>query len=231
MSSIQRHSGARAVRQTRTTLACEPSLRLLRAPTSDGPAGSWTFASDAELRPAMGDVDRQALSEVYRRHGATAFNVALAITRNGRHAEAAVVDTFVELARGRNDGDGRPLRSEVLDATRRCAAARLDDIRPAYPPREAGGAAAASALLAPDVRDALALAIGGPCTCAEIADVLQQDESEVHRLLLDGLQTARAMLDDRCRRDHSATPVSTTAITTPLKIAWATIAGPMRRNR
>lgn len=129
------------------------------------------------------------LAELYSSYGRSAFGVAHAITLDLRLAEQAVVAAWRQLAASPRKL-GRPARLEVLTATQRCAGALVAQSASCF-----GGirlSRPAFGALTPAVREALALALVGSCTPAEIADVMETEADEVKRNLVTGIRAAAA---------------------------------------
>lgn len=156
---------------------------------------SGPLTSDAELWVGFCRRDLSAVEEIYRRHGASAFAVAMAIMQDRARAEQAVIAAFARLsAAAARHGLARSLRAEVLAAVRRCAS----DAAPLASLRTVGSCRGLADVLdrqAPDVRDTLALALGGPCRADEIAEIMDSDRATVGRDILAGLCRARTLLD------------------------------------
>jgi RNA polymerase sigma-70 factor (ECF subfamily) len=85
--------------------------------------------TDAELMCRIQSGDTRAFRALYDRHAGSAFGLALAITRNRRHAEDAVQEAFLTLWRARADYEPSRgsaggwlltiTRTRALDALRR----------------------------------------------------------------------------------------------------------------
>ncbi len=159
----------------------------------------WSDVADDDLRDAIGSVGPVAVSELYRRHGTAAFNVAVAITQDVGHAERAVVTAFVGLATLERGDDGRPLRAELLDATRRCARDLAGGTAPGHPALHSVGAGDVFRSLPLDTRSILALAVAGRCGDAEIAQIMGMETPAVRHALVVALDHARHLFGDRRR--------------------------------
>lgn len=148
--------------------------------------------ADARLRAGLARRDRAAVEAVFAAHGAAAFRVAVAITGDADTAARAVVAAFAELAAAHPaPAVARPLRVEVLDATRRAARAMpsVSAASAADPVWRALGGA-----LTAEQHDVLALAVTGDSTCTEIASVMDLDRASVHRVLRGALAGAGTAL-------------------------------------
>jgi len=161
------------------------------------PAATEFFDSEAALWASVGNGDDTALAELFDRHGAAAYAVANTITRDPERATQAVVAAFVQL---RTDAaervTSRPLRVEVLDASRRNAAragvaAPLARRSRRRRPRDAYRSMPSGA------REVLALAVAGRCDCTEIATILEMDRATVGREILVGLRHTAAYFGRR----------------------------------
>lgn len=153
----------------------------------------WDDVADCDLVDAITHRDAAAFGEVYRRYGADAFNVAAAITQDARRAEQAVVTAFVGLAAAGANGRTRPLRAELLDATRR-AASDLAVEASGDAPLHAVGPGDVFRALPLEHRSALALALMGRCGVSEIAQIMRRDTAVVRGTLLAALDHARELL-------------------------------------
>jgi RNA polymerase sigma-70 factor (ECF subfamily) len=99
------------------------------------------YSNDKPMTPTLADPalmkrvrtgDPRAFRELYDRHSARAMGVAMAVTRNPRHAEEAVQDAFLDVWRARDRYDEargsvsgwvmRIVRNRALDVVRRAAA-------------------------------------------------------------------------------------------------------------
>lgn len=155
----------------------------------------WSDVGDGDLRDAVESLGLVAVSEVYRRHGPAAYRVAVAITQDAGQAEQAVVSAFVRFVNGERGDGNRPLRAELLDATRRCAGDLVNEMVAGLPPLSSAGPGDVFCSLALEVRSTLALAVAGRCGDAEIAQIMGSDASKVRRTLLVALRQARNLLD------------------------------------
>jgi RNA polymerase sigma-70 factor (ECF subfamily) len=175
---------------------------------------------DTALVHAVADGDEQALAELYRRHAAGVFSVAVRILRQGEQAEDVVQDLFVRLWDNPElfDPTRGSLRSFLLlqARTRSLDVLRAEGARrrreradgvaelvldlTADPENETlNGAAvgevrAAISVLTPTEREAIELAFFGGLTYREVAQVLGAPEGTVKSRIRLGLQRMRRTL-------------------------------------
>lgn len=176
-------------------------------------------AEDAELVQAVAGRDELALAELYRRHAAGAFAVAVRILRHADQAEDVVQDLFVRLwdHPGHFDPQRGSLRSFLLlqartrslDVLRAEGARRRREqadgvadisVTPGNPELETlseaavGEVRAAISVLTPSEREAIELAFFGGLTYREVAEVLGAPEGTVKSRIRLGLQRMRRTL-------------------------------------
>lgn len=124
-----------------------------------------------------------------------AFRVVSALTQDPDIAERAVIAAFVHLVSDSSTTPLRHVRAEVLDAVRRCARALTSDTEPARDTPLGPRPTDVYRISTPAVRDALALAVAGRCTSAEIAEIMGLDTATVRRHLSTGLRQLVALLN------------------------------------
>ena len=113
--------------------------------------------------------------------------MAYAITQDWALAERAVAAVWAEFG-----GEPTASRLEVFAAVRQ----RAGGLAPGRGDRPvASDPAAVYRIAEPMVRDALALAIAGECTAAEIAAVLGVERAEVYRCLGAGLRLVASIIE------------------------------------
>jgi RNA polymerase sigma-70 factor, ECF subfamily len=175
-------------------------------------------ADDAELVRRVTERDELALAELYRRHAAGAFTVAVRILRHAEQAEDVVQDLFVRLwdLPGQFDPQRGSLRSflllqartrslDVLRAEgarrRREQAEGVADLVPEGNPEmetlseaAVGEVRAAISVLTPSEREAIELAFFGGLTYREVAEVLGAPEGTIKSRIRLGLQRMRRTL-------------------------------------
>lgn len=169
-----------------------PPSALVGTPTARG-TPTEPPASEGRLWDAFGHGDPDAVAEMYRRHGDVSYAVAHTITGDRQRAAHAVVEAFVlvrTIAAARRIQ--RPLRIEVLDASRRRAGGLTVT---ALPSTHRGRASDLYRSIPSDQRDVLALAIAGHCGCLEIAAIMGVDQAQVRRDLRIGLDRAAGLVD------------------------------------
>jgi RNA polymerase sigma-70 factor (ECF subfamily) len=183
---------------------------------AEGPSGS---ADDAALVRAVSEGDEAALAELYRRHAAGAFAVAVRILRRGELAEDVVQDLFVRLwdhpggfdpergslrsflllqARTRSldmlRAEGARRRREHAEGVVDLAEASSDPELETLSGAALGEVRAAIAVLTPSEREAIELAFFGGLTYREVAEVLGAPEGTVKSRIRLGLQRMRRTL-------------------------------------
>ena len=189
-------------------------------PTTPGPAGRRTLVSDEELMRRIQSGDTRAFEDLYDRHSARAFGLALFICRDHQRAEDAVQDGFLAIWRRRATynparGGARPwlltvLRHCSIDVLRRAGThdrLRASDIELEFlaaPGCVVDGAAMkddaervrASLRALPALqRQAIALAYFGGLTHTEIAARLQLPAGTVKGRIRLGMDKVRAHID------------------------------------
>lgn len=166
-------------------------------------------ARDAALVAALAAGDREALSELYRRHGATLLGLAVRIVRNRREAEDLLHDVFLEAWRSARDFDPKRGRVRTWLAIRMRSRA-LDLQKSARVSRNAGDAGlevlpdererpspdhtrvrAAIAELSADQRTVVELAYFDGLSCSEIASRIAIPIGTVKSRLAAGMQRLR----------------------------------------
>jgi RNA polymerase sigma-70 factor (ECF subfamily) len=185
---------------------------------------SWVLdaSSDNALVSGVGDQNREALAEIYRRHGGAVWAVAKRVCRNTLLAGEVCEAVFTELwsHRGRFDLSRGSLRSWLVAQAHARAvaaardAARSEDARhrtgrddqndPTAPSADVEGTAHAAALageprraidrLSTSERDAILLAYLGGHTCRETARLLGVSEGAVKSHIRRGLGNLRQTL-------------------------------------
>lgn len=172
-------------------------------------------AGDAALVMALAAGDRDALSELYRRHGATLLGLAVRIVRNRREAEDLLHDVFLEAWRSARDFDPKRGRVRTWLAIRMRSRA-LDLQKSARVSRNAGDAGlevlpdererpspdhtrirAAIADLSADQRTVVELAYFDGLSCSEIASKIAIPIGTVKSRLAAGMQRLRERLGGR----------------------------------
>lgn len=179
-----------------------------------------TGAEDTALVGRVAEGDEAALAELYRRHAAGVFAVAVRILRHGEQAEDVVQDLFVRLwdQPGQFDPDRGSLRSFLLlqartrslDVLRAEGARRrrehaegvaelagevqLDPEHETLSEATMGEVRAAISVLTPTEREAIELAFFGGLTYREVAHVLGAPEGTVKSRIRLGLQRMRRTL-------------------------------------
>lgn len=177
-------------------------------------------AADTALVGRVAEGDEAALAELYRRHAAGVFAVAVRILRHGEQAEDVVQDLFVRLwdQPGQFDSDRGSLRSFLLlqartrsldvlraeGARRRrehaegvaelAGDAQLDPEHGTLSEATMGEVRAAISVLTPTEREAIELAFFGGLTYREVAHVLGAPEGTVKSRIRLGLQRMRRTL-------------------------------------
>jgi RNA polymerase sigma-70 factor, ECF subfamily len=176
-------------------------------------------AEDAELVRRVTDRDELALAELYRRHAAGAFTVAVRILRHADQAEDVVQDLFVRLWDHPSQFDPQrgslrsylllQARTRSLDVLRAEGARRrreqadgvVDLTDPDGNPEHetlteaaVGEVRAAISVLTPSEREAIELAFFGGLTYREVAEVLGAPEGTVKSRIRLGLQRMRRTL-------------------------------------
>lgn len=190
---------------------------------SSPPDPAATFA-EIDLLARIGSGDRDALRELYARHGAALFSLALRMTDSAADAEEIVQDTFVKIWRHASRYDARLcrpftwavtiLRRTCIDRLRRQRRAfaatplpLLDDASPSLATPEHTRATtdaresaqrlrSALAQIPPPQRNALELALFSPLTHAEIAARLDQPVGSVKSWIRRGFLQLRTALAD-----------------------------------
>jgi RNA polymerase sigma-70 factor, ECF subfamily len=193
----------------------QPSRRKASAP--DG------AAAERQLARWIAEGDEAALGELFDLLGSALYAVALGITEDARHAEAAVEESFAELwdrraglgrlpalspwllercrawAMALNSGSGPPsgraLQERTVDAplTRR--------LLRCPPSLRTSRIDAALERLSPRERETVLLAYRTGLPVAEIAERLGAGPGEVHALLRQGLHLLRKELEHTLRRE------------------------------
>jgi RNA polymerase sigma factor (sigma-70 family) len=171
---------------------------------------------DHGLLARVGEGDRQALAELYRRHSHALFQYLLRLTPDTGVAEEILQDTFVAVWRSAARFEGRSAaRTWLVGVARRQAHNRLrrrelelageaelaDLATPDPSPENAAlllatrdELIAAVGRLSPVHREALALAVGQGMSAQEIADVLGIPVGTAKSRLRDAKRALRAML-------------------------------------
>lgn len=175
---------------------------------------------DARLVELVGTGDEGALAELYSRHAAGAFAVAVRILRHGEQAEDVVQDVFVRLWDNPHQFDASrgslrsflllQARTRSLDVLRAEGARRrrehADGVSDAVvdlagdPELETlseaavGEVRAAISVLTPTEREAIELAFFGGLTYREVAKVLGAPEGTIKSRIRLGLQRMRRTL-------------------------------------
>jgi RNA polymerase sigma-70 factor (ECF subfamily) len=193
----------------------QPSRRKASAPD--------TAAAERQLARWIAEGDEAALAELYDLVGPTLHAVALAISEDTRHADAALEETFAELWEKRAGLGRLPLLSPWLLERCRAWAIALRERFPVpsskamqdragdvpltrrllrCPPaiRSARVSAALERLDDP-MREVVVLSSSAGLSASEIATRLGIDTEEVHRLLRRGLDRVREFLGDTLRRE------------------------------
>ena len=193
----------------------QPSRRKASAPD--------TAAAERQLARWIAEGDEAALAELYDLLGPTLHAVALAISEDTRHADAALEETFAELWEKRAGLGRLPLLSPWLLERCRAWAIALRERFPVpsskamqdragdvpltrrllrCPPaiRSARVSAALERLDDP-MREVVVLSSSAGLSASEIATRLGIDTEEVHRLLRRGLDRVREFLGDTLRRE------------------------------
>ena len=137
-------------------------------------------AGDAELLARVARSDREALTELYRRHSAAVFLLAHLLLGRSR-AQETTQEVFLYLWDHADElrADERPLRSALLQ--------RVRLLHPAGDPGEADGDSEPSvAALTADERAALELALDG-ASYGEAPARLRRSSKEVNELLRSAL--------------------------------------------
>jgi RNA polymerase sigma factor (sigma-70 family) len=179
--------------------------------------------SDAELVHRLGDTDRAALSELYRRHGRPCYALARRICADAGLAEQVVLDVFVTLWRdpyGYQATSGS-VPTWLLTLTHRAAvetvrgAGLVGTAESAVLPAAAACAEQAVAATADEAgqpgrqltaeqRAVLALAYFGGRTQREIAGLTGVAVDTVKSRMFAGIQRLRSLLNDQDGRDAIA---------------------------
>lgn len=193
----------------------QPSRRKASAPD--------TAAAERQLARWIAEGDEAAVAELFDLVGPTLYAVALGISEDTRHADAAVEETFAELWEKRAGLGRLPVLSPwLLERTRAWAIAlregspvpsskamhdRAGDVpltrrllRCPPPIRSARVGAALERLDEPE-QEALGLASRGGLSAAEIAGRMGIDTEQVHRLLRRGIDQIRESLERSLRRE------------------------------
>jgi RNA polymerase sigma-70 factor (ECF subfamily) len=172
-------------------------------------------AADAALVAAIAQGDRQALSELYRRHAPVLLGLAVRIVRNRREAEDLLHDVFLEAWRSARDFDpnrGRVrtwlairMRSRALDLQKSARVSRnagdaglevIPDERERHSPDHARVRAAIAELSA-DQRTVVELSYFEGLSCSEIAAKIGIPIGTVKSRLAAGMQRLREGLGGR----------------------------------
>jgi len=192
-----------------------PSRRKVSAP--DG------AAAERQLARWIAESDEAALAELFDVVGPTLYAVALGISEDTRHAEAAVEETFAEVWEKRA-GLGRlpALSPWMVERCRAWAIALKSATRPSSgrglheragdvpltrrllrcpPGQRSSRVDAALERLSPREREVSLLASRAGLTVSEIAERLGAGTGEVNALLRQGLQLLRKELEHTLRRE------------------------------
>ena len=193
----------------------QPSRRNTSAPD--------TAAAERQLAGWIAEGDEAAVAELFELVGPLLHAVALGISRDPRHADTAVEETFAELWEKRAGLGRLPVLSPwLLERTRAWAMAlregspvpsskaihdRAGDVpltrRLLRCPSEVRSARVRAALdqLSASEGEAVMLASRGGLSVEEIGSRLGVDSEEVHQLLRRGLDRVRHALEHTLRRE------------------------------
>jgi RNA polymerase sigma-70 factor, ECF subfamily len=193
----------------------QPSRRKASAPD--------TAAAERQLARWIAEGDEAAVAELFDLVGPTLHAVALAISEDSRHADAAVEETLAELWEKRAGLGRLPLLSPWLLERCRVWAIALRERSPVPSPKamhdRAGDVpltrrllrcppairlarvSAALERLDEPVREVVVLASSAGLSASEIGARLGMDAEEVHRLLRGGLDRVREFLEHTLRRE------------------------------
>jgi RNA polymerase sigma-70 factor (ECF subfamily) len=195
--------------------APQPSRRKASAPDA--------AAAERQLARWIAEGDEAAVAELFDLVGPTLQAVALAVSEDTRHADAAVEETFAELWEKRAGLGRLPVLSPWLLDRCRAWAMALREGSPVASPKaihdRAGDVPLTRRLLRcpPDIRSArvsaalerldererevVLLASRAGLSIAEIGSRLGIDAEEVHGLLRQGLDRVRGFLEHTLRRE------------------------------
>jgi RNA polymerase sigma-70 factor, ECF subfamily len=146
--------------------------------------------SDTALLVAVARGRREALAELYRRHGDGVYAAACAVC-GPQHAEEVTRDVFVQLWRGQDEFDygRRAVRSQLLIQAYR----RATELRQANTGQVAGRDVAPCAPANLPDEEGLAVVVTrfGGGTYGEVARLLGVSEAQTKRAIRDGLRRLR----------------------------------------
>ncbi len=193
----------------------QPSRRKASAPD--------TAAAERQLAGWISEGDEAAVAELYDLVGPTLNAVALGISEDARHADAAVEETFAELWEKRAGLGRLPLLSPWMLERCRVWAIALREGTPVPGPKtmhdragdvpltrrllrcppaiRSGRVSVALERLDDTVREIVVLASSAGLSTSEIGTRLGIDTGEVHRLLRQGLDQVREFLEHTLRRE------------------------------
>lgn len=163
-------------------------VRVPPGPVAAAPAGVIGNLSDRALLDALGGTgSREALGELFRRHGSAVHRLASLLVAGGEEADQLVEAVFVTLWRrsGQLEDDVENVRLGLLAMAWRRTGPVVEGVR------GPGRHAAISPLqwLPAGDREALALTVLAAATITEVAIVLQADRRDVVARLRSGLRS------------------------------------------